>query len=93
MNGTAWKDVEWVAESGPPRLGAGVHLYPCYLSTHAILSIRRRGGEEERMGWLCRSIRNMDGLIDYDPWELHMGQSEGLPSLCRIVLQILIYNN
>ena len=37
-------------ETSPPRLGVGVHLYPCYLSTHAILSIKEKYGEKERRG-------------------------------------------
>ena len=34
-------------ETSPPRLSVGVHLYPCYLSTHAILSIKEKYGDGE----------------------------------------------
>ena len=35
---------------GPPRLGVGVHLYPCYLSAHAILWMIDRDKAEIRRG-------------------------------------------
>jgi len=40
--------MELMVETSPPRLGVGVHLYPCYLSTHAILSIMEKKGEVRR---------------------------------------------